>query len=570
MRKLLLMGLTILVCTQTSNAQHATVSISEPYGKHTVGFKVINTFDKARSFLPAGTADQSTPGKTISRPIQTCIWYPAKDNGKKNMKYEQYFFLIASETGQTNLDNDKKKEVIANFLNTEPVDETILRDALHTTMKAKQDAPHQDLQKFPVIIYGPSWWSTAFENALLFEFLASHGYIVLSSPSVGPERREMPISRIGVETQARDMEFLLSMAHDIPNADVNHIAVAGFSLGGLSNVLMMARNTSVDAWIGIDPSIHEAYEFFKDSPYEDYSRFSKPMLFINSLGYMNDLPFYDKLVYSDSYMVNLPFLEHTDLASKFIRLFGSKDTKENVAKKVKGYNIMVKYILAFLDGVFNHNWNYQQMSTLAFNKDDLDDTFVEIKSKEGIPNSKGLLQKLNTQNAFNLIEFLNTTVSTDGTSNYPKADLQELIFMLDQNQFPEISKALMRWYLTHYDDAFGADVLAHLHFDKMYPMFLKIYLHNKRCDFHYDEINHTGHVLSMSENGKQAIPYFILNTQLHPENYKAFFNLGIGYYRSNDFQSAIINFEECLALQPDEKYKNLANDFIKRSKDNTD
>ncbi|UOY08094.1 hypothetical protein L0P88_05940 [Muricauda sp. SCSIO 64092] len=551
---------------QNLSSQNPSLSISESYGAYQIGFKTFTTFDKSRSFSFEENQTAVVEGKTISRPLQVCIWYPSKNNTMPTLTYEDYFFLKASETGEKVLDEVKKNEVISNFLETEPTNKAILSREMAVSMKAVKNAPYQDSKKFPVIIYGPSWWASAFENALLFEFLASHGYMVISSPSVGPENREMPISRIGVETQSRDMEFLLSLAHDIPSADINSIAVAGFSLGGLSNVLMMARNTSVDAWIGLDPSIHEIYDFFKDSPYEDYGRFVKPMLFINSLGFMDSLPFYDKLIYSDAFMVNLPKLEHTDLASQFIKLFGSMDTKENLAIKVSGYNLMVKYVLAFLNGIFRDALTYEEMTEKYFTPNTKDATFLRIRSKRGLPLANTLFVQYQEKKGEGLIDFLNKTKLPNGTPHYPEADVQKLIFLAAKNEFFKTSKDLMTWYHTNYQNTFHDSVLNHINPNQMLEMFLKIYDDNKACDFGYDQLNHTAQLLSMGGKGKESLQYFVLNTQLHPENYKAYFNLGIGYFRLNDFKNAILNFTKCLDLKPDAKYKNLANEFILKSK----
>ncbi|WP_158594639.1 tetratricopeptide repeat protein [Ulvibacterium marinum] len=556
-----------ILCYCTAMAQESSLSISEPYGNYGVGFQTFNILDKSRSF----SLDRNSPGmgsdKTIFRPIQVCVWYPAEAVDKSPMKYDEYFFLMAHETGKIDLSKTSRDSLLENFLETEQVDTKILEKELKVNMRAIENAAPNTTQKFPVLIYGPSWSSSAYENALLSEFLASHGYVVISSPSVGPEKRDMPISRIGVETQARDMEFLFSILDTLPNADTDRVAIAGFSLGGLSNVLMMARNSSVDAWIGIDPSIHEAYDFFEDSPYEDYRRFSKPTLFINSLGYMNELPFYDKLVYSDAYMVNLPQLEHTDLASQFIKLFGSNDTKENVAVKVKGYNLVAKYVLAFLNGVFRDKLDYRDMTRKYFDSNQIDPSFTQIKTKKGLPKVEALFDRYIKGKVKNLVSFLDSTVSKEQHMIYPEADLQKLIYLAAQNNLSQTSRELMAWYKSNYRGAFHNKVLKHITFDQMLEFFLEVYRTNEKCDFDYYQLNHTAQLLSMGGKGEESLKYFILNTQLHPTNYQAYFNLGIGYFRMDDFEKARINFKKCLELNPDERFKGLAKDFLSKSRD---
>ncbi|RDY60045.1 hypothetical protein [Flagellimonas nanhaiensis] len=551
----------LLIWIIGAKAQKSILKADLAFGKYTVGFQSYNLYDHSRSFSVDENGNALRVGQKRSRPIQMCVWYPARPENKTPLKYEDYFVLKAHEVGEVS--EFDKETLIKNFIENEQVDKSRLLQELNVEMRAIKDANPETSQKFPVVIYGPSWWSTAFENALLFEFLASHGYVIVSSPSVGPESREMPISRIGVETQARDMEFLLAQTHEFPNADMDKIAVAGFSLGGLSNVLMMARNKTIDAWIGMDPSIHEAYEFFSESPYEDYSRFTKPSLFINTVGYMNALPFYDKLIYSDAFMVNLPKIEHTDLASQFVKLYGNPEDLESVNKKTRAYKMVSKYILTFLNNVLYSNSDFEELRQNVFASSTVDTSFVQTRSKKGLPSVDKIVLKNNPQD---IISLLNTTLNSNGISNFPVTDLQKLIFLASEKEELEKVSHLMRWYQSNYEDTFHEKVLVHIGFEEMLKKFPLLYKDNQGCQFTYDEVNHTAHLLSMSGKGEEALDYFILNTKLNPESPKAFFNLGIGYYRMKDLANAKPNFEKCLELGPDSRYKNMAEDLIKECK----
>ena len=558
-----LLLLSIIMFANKVYTQNSVLSISEAYGPYSIGFSVSHTYDKSRSFGENRSNSSMGSSNTEYRPMQVCVWYPALPSEKDPMLYGDYFYLKAHETGKVKLTEETKNKLIMDFLETDPVDPTILETELALPMKAVMNAEEDNSNSFPIVIYGPSWWSTAFENAILCEFLASHGYVVISSPSVGPVSREMPISRIGVETQARDMEFLLGQSDKISNADINKITVAGFSLGGLSNVLMHARNSAVDAWIGLDPSIHEAYEFFEESPYEDYGRFTKPTLFINSMGYINDLPFYDQLIYSDAYVVDLPHLEHTDLASQFVKLYAPRD-QEGIQKRTMGYNLMARYVLNFLDGVFKRSLSYYDFIDQIFNENIADSSFVKVKSKKGIPTVNLLFEEHRETACEGLVDYLN---SISGSSNgiiYPETDLHELIFRTSEDGHTKISDRLMEWYVANYPEGFHNRVLKYRDFDQMLDMFLAIYKKNKSCNFTYDELNHTAHVLSMSGEGERAIGFFHLNTQLNPTNARAFFNYGLGYYRIEDMSKARLNFKKCLDLNPDERYKGLALDFLNK------
>ena len=74
--------------------------------------------------------------------------------------------------------------------------------------------------RYPVLIYAPSDSSVSWENADLCEYLASHGYVVLASPSMGVSTRDMTDDLNGVNAQARDISFLVTYAGSLPDADL--------------------------------------------------------------------------------------------------------------------------------------------------------------------------------------------------------------------------------------------------------------------------------------------------------------------------------------------------------------
>lgn len=552
-------GTAFLLWGYLSIGQQSVLELPLEYGPYEIGFQSHNLTDHSRTFLVDPTGNQLKNGKSRPRPIQFCIWYPAEKNSGSSMFYKDYLKLKTQEIGAVALNEDQSISYLQKFAKEDQIPLEKLTQEWKTPMKALENGNPVQSKKFPVLIYGPSWWSTAFENALLFEYLASHGYIVVSSPSVGPTNREMPISRIGVETQARDMEFLLSQMHQYSNADMDKIAVAGFSLGGLSNVLMLARNAAIDAWIGIDPSIHEAYEFFSESAYEDYSKFTQPTLFINSLGYIGTLPFYDRLVYSDAYMVDLPKLEHTDLASQFIKLYTNENDKDALQLKTKGYTLLSHFIRSFLDGVFKEAYAFEDLESQVFEPSKYEESFVAITTKKGIPSIDKLI---NSKTTNDIIPLLESTKFGEGNPNFPVADLQKLIFELQEQGVSEQANRIMDWYKENYDNSFHSKVLEHINVNELMQKFHKLYQDNKACDFTYDQINHTAQLLSMGGKGEEAEGYFVLNTKLYPNNYKAFFNLGIGEFRMKNYSKAKLNFEKCLSLNPNNRYKNMATDLI--------
>jgi predicted dienelactone hydrolase len=89
--------------------------------------------------------------------------------------------------------------------------------------------------RFPIVVYAPSFSSWSWENADLCEFIASYGYVVISSPGMGVTRQSAH-DVAGASAQAQDISFLIGYAHTLADADTSEVAVVGFSWGGLSNL----------------------------------------------------------------------------------------------------------------------------------------------------------------------------------------------------------------------------------------------------------------------------------------------------------------------------------------------
>ena len=101
---------------------------------------------------------------------------------------------------------------------------------------------------YPVLIYAPSDSSVSWENADLCEYLASHGYVVLASPSMGVSTRDMTDDLDGINAQARDISFLITYAKSLPDTDLSEVAVVSWSWGGVSSLFAAARDPRIEPW----------------------------------------------------------------------------------------------------------------------------------------------------------------------------------------------------------------------------------------------------------------------------------------------------------------------------------
>jgi dienelactone hydrolase len=138
--------------------------------------------------------------------------------------------------------------------NTAGLPPATARQVLAQPMWGSRDAPAA-AGKFPVVIYAASHSAYAAENVDLCEYLASHGYIVIASRSMGPHSKAMTTDLEGLEAQAGDIAYLIGQARAMPQADTARIAVVGFSWGGLANVLAAAKDDRIRALVSLDGSV---------------------------------------------------------------------------------------------------------------------------------------------------------------------------------------------------------------------------------------------------------------------------------------------------------------------------
>ena len=271
----------LLVFSASTSQAGSQFAFPNPPGPFAVGFKAVHEYDHARAYR--GEIDAVT-GKRYdgepARPIQTLVWYPSSAPGKP-LVYGDYLRMTGSEDDFSRTEAEASAfadRVVRNGYFTVSGPEQG-EAALRGSMRAQGEAGAA-LGSFPVVIYAPSISAPAAENADLCEYLASYGYIVIASPSVGTRGREMASNLEGAESQAADIAFLFRYAHSLPHADSKRMAVAGYSWGALANVLASAKDRRIKALIDLDGSVRAYPDIVAAAKYVSPASIRIPMLFV--------------------------------------------------------------------------------------------------------------------------------------------------------------------------------------------------------------------------------------------------------------------------------------------------
>ena len=251
----------------------------------------------------------------------------------------------------------------------------------HSLLKTSFDIPLSAVReakpaegRYPVLIYAPSDSSVAWENADLCEYLASHGYVVLASPSMGVSTRDMTDDLDGIHAQARDISFLITYARSLPDADSSEVALVSWSWGGISSLFAAARDPRIAALVELDGSVRYYPGLVKRAGDVHPERMTIPLLFFTRNVSLEDLendgaPATDKFgpnvlnawIHGDLLTVNMLGMAHPEFSSMFQRRESAQRFAENQVADYgrddanTSYGWVALYTLNFLHAYLKHD-----------------------------------------------------------------------------------------------------------------------------------------------------------------------------------------------------------------------
>ena len=353
----------------SSTVTHADslFKFSNPPGSHGVGVRYVKQYDRTRSFTPKRSvlANVLSKEKDQGRPIQTVVWYPAEKGGQ-SVKFDDYLKLVGWETDFEHSPREQTRMVDAWLkMVTDGKRNGQVESERRKPMWAVRDAVPK-AGKFPVVIYAVSVNNTAFENADVAEYLASHGYIVIAAPSVGLTGRYIKMDLMHAELQAADIRFLIDYARTLPQADMTRVAAAGFSWGGLSNILAAAKDARIKALVCIDGAVRYHNRVIEQAKYAIPEQMTTPLLFLaqspasmeTNFRFKDDLSgsFISRMSKADVYLLTMYPMEHHHFGSAYIRLDDVAEYKEYSAEEVSiAYSFGARYILNCLNGYLKND-----------------------------------------------------------------------------------------------------------------------------------------------------------------------------------------------------------------------
>ncbi|WP_031425405.1 prolyl oligopeptidase family serine peptidase [Flavimarina sp. Hel_I_48] len=491
-RLAVLMGCILRITT--SYGQTSLKKINLDLGNYSVGFKHYVVFDSTRTY----SRIYDYKNQKIPRPIPTSMWFPSQENveGKKRLKILDYLEILKEEEEWEHLPND---QILNWFYYATTLDNQDHLKEKTTAFSGLEFATG----RFPVIVYAPSYQASSIENFILCEYLASHGYIVIAGPSRGTENRWFSAnSAMEIETQARDVEFLIKEATKLPAVNPKRIAIMGFSFGGLSNVIAQMRNDKISALVSLDGTERYQFGLLKKSPFFEPNKTDVPYLHMAQ----KDIPdevliednidpelnskfqLYDSITRSNTYSLKFHNLTHSYFSTLGV-LFQQRDKRQDKTDPeiMESYKWVSVYTLNFLDA--------------QLRKDESALNFIENNTLDN-----GIKTSLLTKKSKKAV-----------SQNFTFQDFNELAFKQG--------------------------------YDNLYDLYATAKKENPTLEVPEGDLNTLGLQLAFNPNTpEQGINVLLLATEIYPNSANLFDSLGEGYLFIDNKQMAIESFKKSLKL----------------------
>ncbi len=462
-------------------------------GKYTVGFKHYTTVDSTRTYQIKNEFNN----QFVYRPISVSIWYPAdlKKENTKPLTVLDYLEVLKEEEEWENLPNEFLLDWFPYLWNTS-------QNKAHLSENARAFPEARFLDDtFPVVVYAPSYQASSIENFALFEYLASNGFVVISSPSRGTDTRQLEGGTTkDMETQSRDVEFLLKEIHKYKSIDTDKIALMGFSFGGLSNAITVMKNRNIKALVSLDGTERYRYDVLEKSAYFNLNRLNIPYVHFaqkeipeivlkedkipEELNYKFQL--YDSLQYSNAYSYKFHDLSHSYFSSYGV-LFRNRDKRQDKSddKIMASYNLLSMYTLQFLNATLKN----------------------EVSAKKFIENT-------------------------------PESN--------------EISKKMKKSLSKEFNYKDFNDLALGQRYQDLIPLYQQTLTNHPNLELQEWMLNKLGLRLSFGQKRiEEGINVFLLALHIYPNSANLYDSIAEAYLIKKDAKNAIVNFKKSLELNPE-------------------
>ncbi|HEX8651578.1 MAG TPA: tetratricopeptide repeat protein [Pyrinomonadaceae bacterium] len=491
-----LLLLLVTIASSYANAQTPALWGDLKSGSYPVGYRLIYKFDYSRGWKAKEDANGYPQAESRGRPIRVSVWYPAENRAHASrMLYRDYMPSTAEDSVFAEMNGLLAKRDFGNLrsnLKGEEFDSLMM-----TRTAAVQNAlPHNGA--FPLIVYSAGLNNSSQDNVVLCEYLASHGYVVVTVPQLGTTSLDVNLklqNALDLETQTLDLQYAIGAVHDFSNVDHQRLGVIGYSVGGVVALNLVMRNTDVDAIATLDPTfgVTPFIKLATESPYYAPTNLRVPWMYMYRVEPATNLTVSDALKYSDRYRLEFTGMLHQDFSS--LPMFSTQSAApqtRTAATAKRGYQTVCLYILNFFNAYLKKDERGLEFITRHPRENGVAESIAGFEIRNGI-----------------------TAPPTEG----------KFLRVMEQEGFERAIKL--------YNESRARA--------SQQPIFSETFL------------NQLGYKLINENRLAQALDIFKLNVEAYPSSANVYDSLAEAYMLSGNKEMAIKFYEKSIELNPDNK-----------------
>jgi dienelactone hydrolase len=395
----------ILILNMNEVYPQTDTAASKPYGlepgEYSVGFQLLEDQDHSR--VVTGGA---LPSTAHPRPIRTYIWYPARvPDDAKRMRFGRYAALADEDIWPAKIAGDLRAKLkysrreLARSLGPEGFETLLKRPVLAIENAESLKGP------FPLIVIGQGlYFESPVAFAALSEYLAGRGFVVATCPLVGTNSPIVNVDVQGLETEVRDLEFVIARARRFSFVSPDRLGVFGFDQGGFVGLILAMRKADVDAFVSVSSGMAGSYttDYLVASPHYHPLALRVPWLHSQSVewGPLPTESLFETAVYSERYLLLTKGMGHADYTSYALI--------EN-RKKMGEYPAATSEALESHKAVCEYVYNF---FAAYLNRDTESLAFLSKQPRESIPGSTMTLEhRLAKPASITYAEFIQTIIT---------------------------------------------------------------------------------------------------------------------------------------------------------------
>jgi hypothetical protein len=346
-------------------------------GEYAVGFQLLENEDRSR-VVSGGARGAAHP-----RPIRTYVWYPAATARRAQpLRFGRYVELANDDVWPASISGRLREQLVyANGPLARSLPTASYTALLERPMRAVEN--EEPLAgPFPLVVIGLGLY---YESPVTFsttaEYLAGRGFVVATAPFAGTHVAVVKLDTQDLETQVRDLEFVLGRARQLSFVDGQRLGVLGFDLGGMAGLLLTMRNRGVDAFVSMDSGIQVPHSSGLPRSSTSYDPLALRVPWLHIAHPRNDQPaagpeakpLFDEAVHSDRYWLKTEALGHADYTSYALvedRGAAANYWEAVTPTRTAAHRVVAGYVLQFFTA-------HLKAGTLAFSEQDARQDLVD-------------------------------------------------------------------------------------------------------------------------------------------------------------------------------------------------